>query len=95
MNTSGFILNHRRWRTGPALEHDFNLKPKTRIPDLYQPQSNTKVFGQAGFIYLTPENDNYNPKRDYSLSVLKDACRKFPLQEWEEWSTELKDIVMK
>ncbi|KAE9373781.1 hypothetical protein N431DRAFT_466050 [Stipitochalara longipes BDJ] len=72
-----------------------DLRPKPRMPESYPPQFDSKVFGQAGFLYATPQSINYNPKRDYSLDELKDACRNFPLEGWEEWCTRPKEIFTK
>jgi hypothetical protein len=70
-------------------------KPKSRTPDPYPPQFDSKVFQQGGFIYATPASINYDPSRDYSVEELKAACRRFPLKAWEDWCNEPKDLFLK
>jgi hypothetical protein len=70
------------------------LKPKPRTAGPYPPQL-SNVFQQAGFLYSTPPSINFNPSRDYSLRELKDACRRFPLEGWEDWCDEPKDMFTK
>ena len=67
-------------------------KPEPRTPDPYPHQFDPEIFNQCGFIYETPKSINYNPHRDYSVNELKAACRIFPLEGWEAWAKEPKQI---
>ncbi|KAN0102680.1 hypothetical protein V8E51_010993 [Hyaloscypha variabilis] len=90
----------RRIRTATqALAYEQQLpleeRPQPRTPDPYPPQFDPKFFNQCGFLYETPASINYNPARDYSLNELTAACRNFPLEGWEEWAIEPKEILTK
>lgn len=73
----------------------FKSRPQPRTPDPYPPQFDPEIFNQCGFLYETPASINYNPARGYSLNELKTACRIFPLEGWEEWAREPKEIFTK
>jgi len=72
-----------------------DLKPEPRIAEAYPVQFDPKVFSQAGFLYAVPESINFNPKKNYSLEELKEACQNFPLEGWQEWSTRPKEKFMR
>jgi hypothetical protein len=73
----------------------FKSRPQPRTPDPYPPQFDPEIFNQCGFLYETPASINFNAARGYSLNELKTACRIFPLEGWEEWAREPKEIFTK
>jgi len=90
----------RRIRTATqALGYEQQLpleeKPKPRTPDPYPPKFDPEIFNQCGFLHETAASINYNPARGYSLNELKAACRISPLEGWEEWAREPKEIFKK
>jgi hypothetical protein len=81
-----------------ALTYEKQLKAESRpqpITASPYPSQFDKVFQQAGFLYATPVSINFNTSIDYYLEELKDACRRFPLEGWEDWYVEPKDVFTK
>ncbi|PMD48063.1 hypothetical protein L207DRAFT_505147 [Hyaloscypha variabilis F] len=74
--------------TALALEKTWprHMRPKRRIPRPFPQQFSPEQFVQGGLLYATPKSINYDPKQKYSVEDLKDACRRFPLEGWEQWS---------
>jgi len=70
-------------------------RPKRRLPRPYPEQFPREIFDQRGLLYSAPKSINYDSSRDYSVEELKDACRRFPLQGWEKWCDQPKDIFLK